>query len=123
MNYSIFIYRVTTFSSTAKTQKEKVLLQYVNALEGVLLEGKGVAVALIDKLTEVVDDLNGRFPRAKAWRVTHAGEQIHIEPVDNDRRAFDSQALAVINYRQVKLNIPVSQLSRVLANIRKGGAI
>lgn len=121
MNYSIFIYRVFTFSNTGKTQKGKMLLPYVNSLENVLLDGKGAVTALVDSLVEVVDDLNRRFPRTKAWRVTHSGSQIHIEPVDNDKRAFDSQSLAIINYSRVRVNMTVSDLSNAFTAIRKGG--
>ena len=121
MNYSIFIYRVCTFSNTGKTQKGKMLLPYVNSLENVLLDGKGAVTALVDNLVEIVDDLNRRFPRAKAWRVTHSASQIHIEPVDNDKRVFDSQSLAIINYSVVRANMAVSGLRNAFARIRKGG--
>lgn len=121
MNYSIFIYRVFTFSNTGKTQKGKMLLPYVNSLENVLLDGKGAVTALVDSLVEVVDDLNRRFPRTKAWRVTHSGSQIHIEPVDNDKRAFDSQSLAIISYSRVRVNMTVSDLRNTFTAIRKGG--
>lgn len=115
MNCAYFIYRVTTFATTGKTQKGQILQKYVNFLENTLIEGKGPVQALVDNLVEVVDCLNKSFPRTKEWHVTHSNNQIHIEPKDNARRAFDSQSLAVINFSRVRTQLSPSDLGDMLS--------
>ncbi len=112
-----YIYRVTTFANTGKTQKGQILQEYVNFLENTLIEGKGPVQALIDNLVDVVDHLNKQFPRSKEWRVTSSNSQIHIEPKDSARRAFDSQALAVINYGRVRQQLSPSDLGDMFSSM------
>lgn len=112
-----YIYRVTTFANTGKTQKGQILQEYVNFLENTLIEGKGPVQALIDNLVDVVDHLNKQFPRSKEWRVTSSNSQIHIEPKDSARRAFDSKALAVINYGRVRQQLSPSDLGDMFSSM------
>lgn len=112
-----YIYRVTTFANTGKTQKGQILQEYVNFLENTLIEGKGPVQALIDNLVDVVDHLNKQFPRSKEWRVTSSNSQIHIETKDSARRAFDSQALAVINYGRVRQQLSPSDLGDMFSSM------
>lgn len=130
MKSTFYIYRVTTFANTGKTQKGKILQEYVNFLENTLIEGKAPVQALIDNLVDVVDHLNKQFPSSKEWRVTSSNSQIHIEPKDNARRSFDSQALAVINYGRVRQQLSPSDLGDMFSSMvdtyshlgTKGGA-
>ncbi len=116
MNGACFIYRANIFSTTGKTKKGKLLIEYLNSLKKVMIDGTDSMQAVTDVLVDLVDWLNERFPDSKKWHVTPSDFMIEIKSVADG--TGPGRTLAVIVISEVRMTMPAESLASMLEYLK-----
>lgn len=123
-----FFHPVTTFSSTGKTEKGRILQDMALQFDRCLIHGDSLAVSsIVSRMREIAEVLDAHYPRTRPtfidWCVDDQGNgQITASPV-SDSGSFEGQDYFRITFNTVAHAATIDEvLDRfTLASIEKGG--
>lgn len=79
-----YIKHVTAYQKQIKTRKGAELAPVLEGLERIVLSDQTAVISLCAALTDVLNELNLKYPRPKDWRLLRTGVgHISIRPADS----------------------------------------